>query len=190
MTDFDLYLASQSPRRRELLAQIGLRYRLLPVSVAEQHRLDESPQEYVERLARDKALAGNRLRAEDKPVLGADTIVVCDDLILEKPHDEADGKHMLRRLSGRTHQVMTAIALARGERCESRLVVTEVSFRHLSDAEIDSYWASGEPHDKAGAYGIQGLAGKFVSYLKGSYSAVVGLPLMETELLLRQFAPA
>jgi len=190
MTDFELYLASQSPRRRELLSQIDIRYRVLPVSVEEEHQPHEPPAAYVERLARAKAMAGNRLRSEDKPVLGADTIVVDGDQILEKPRDEADGKRMLRQLSGRTHLVMTAIAMAQGARCESRLVVTEVSFRRLSDAEIDGYWASGEPRDKAGAYGIQGRAGKFVSYLKGSYSAVVGLPLMETDLLLRQFAPA
>ncbi|NHI01147.1 nucleoside triphosphate pyrophosphatase [Oceanimonas sp. MB9] len=180
-----LYLASASPRRRELLAQLGVRFELVRPEVEERQRPDEDAAGYVQRLARDKALAGAALAPEPLPVLGGDTIVVVDGEVLEKPQDEAHGKAMLRRLSGRSHRVMTAMALARGEHCRSVLVTTEVTFRALSEADIDRYWHTGEPVDKAGGYGIQGLGGRFVSRIHGSYSAVVGLPLVETEALLR-----
>ncbi len=181
-----LYLASASPRRRELLAMLELPFELVLPRVEEQRRPDETATDYVQRLARDKALAGAAMAALPLPVLAGDTIVVVDGEVLEKPRDQADGKSMLRRLSGRSHQVMTAMALARQGQIEGILVTTEVSFRALSDGDIDRYWASGEPTDKAGGYGIQGLGGRFVARINGSYSAVVGLPLVETEALLRR----
>jgi len=119
------------------------------------------------------------------PVLGADTIVVLGDRVLEKPSDLLDAKDMLEALSGKVHQVMTAVALATPERCDVRLVTTNVAFRKLDEAEVEAYWRTGEPCDKAGAYAIQGIAGKFVSRIEGSYSAVVGLPLLETDLLIK-----
>ncbi len=181
-----LYLASASPRRRELLAMLELPFELVLPRVEEQRRPDETATDYVQRLARDKALAGAARAALPLPVLAGDTIVVVDGEVLEKPRDQADGKSMLRRLSGRSHQVMTAMALAWQGQTEGILVTTEVSFRALSDGDIDRYWASGEPTDKAGGYGIQGLGGRFVARINGSYSAVVGLPLVETEALLRR----
>ncbi len=181
-----LYLASASPRRRELLAMLELPFELVLPRVEEQRRPDETATDYVQRLARDKALAGAAMAALPLPVLAGDTIVVVDGEVLEKPRDQADGKSMLRRLSGRSHQVMTAMALTWQGRTEVVLVTTEVSFRELSDGDIARYWVSGEPTDKAGGYGIQGLGGRFVARINGSYSAVVGLPLVETEALLRR----
>ncbi|MDO2949940.1 Maf family protein [Aeromonas simiae] len=180
-----LYLASASPRRRELLTQLGYRFEVLKLEVPEQRQSGEKPQDYVCRLARDKALAGAAIAPAALPVLGADTIVVLGDRVLEKPSDLLDAKDMLEALSGRVHQVMTAVALASAGRCDVRLVTTNVAFRKLDEAEIEAYWQTGEPCDKAGAYGIQGIAGKFVSRIEGSYSAVVGLPLLETDLLIR-----
>lgn len=180
-----LYLASASPRRRELLTQLGYRFEVLKLEVPEQRQSGEKPQDYVCRLARDKALAGAAIAPVALPVLGADTIVVLGDRVLEKPSDLLDAKDMLEALSGRVHQVMTAVALASAGRCDVRLVTTNVAFRKLDEAEIEAYWQTGEPCDKAGAYGIQGIAGKFVSRIEGSYSAVVGLPLLETDLLIR-----
>lgn len=182
-----IYLASQSPRRRELLTQINVPFKVLTVAVEEQHQSGESPAQYVERLACEKARAGVAVAKTGHPVLGSDTIVVLDGAILEKPKDKHDAMRMLRALSDNKHQVMTAIALADNSRCFVERVTTEVSFRALSDAEIEAYWNTGEPADKAGAYGIQGIAGKFVSNINGSYSAVVGLPLMETDRLIRRF---
>ncbi|MDP5293164.1 nucleoside triphosphate pyrophosphatase [Oceanimonas sp. CHS3-5] len=181
-----LYLASASPRRRELLAQLGVSFELVRPEVEERQQPNEAAADYVKRLAQDKALAGAALAPQPLPVLGGDTIVVVDGEVLEKPRDEAHGKAMLRRLSGRTHEVMTAMALATGSGCEAVLVTTEVTFRALSDADIERYWQTGEPADKAGGYGIQGLGGRFVSCIHGSYSAVVGLPLVETEALLQR----
>ncbi|AEY00577.1 Maf-like protein yceF 2 [Oceanimonas sp. GK1] len=181
-----LYLASASPRRRELLAQLGVCFALVRPEVEERQQPGEAAFDYVQRLARSKALAGAALAPQPLPVLGGDTIVVVDGEVLEKPHSEAHGKAMLRRLSGRTHEVMTAMALAGGAGCEVVLVTTAVTFRELSDADIDRYWRTGEPVDKAGGYGIQGLGGRFVSRINGSYSAVVGLPLVETEALLHR----
>lgn len=180
-----LYLASASPRRRELLTQLGYRFEVLKLEVPEQRQSGEKPQDYVCRLARDKALAGAAIAPAALPVLGADTIVVLGDRVLEKPSDLLDAKDMLEALSGRVHQVMTAVALASAGRCDVRLVTTNVAFRKLDEAEVEAYWQTGEPCDKAGAYGIQGIAGKFVSRIEGSYSAVVGLPLLETDLLIR-----
>lgn len=183
-----LFLASASPRRRELLAQIGVPFSLLDVSVDEMPSPTESPEAYVERVARDKALAGLAGIGEgDSYVLGADTSVVLDQRILGKPVDRADGLAMLAALSGRTHRVMTAVALASRTACEVRVVISEVTFRTIEEAEAERYWDSGEPQDKAGGYAIQGWGAVFVSQLHGSYSAVVGLPLCETAQLVDAF---
>lgn len=182
-----LYLASGSPRRRELLTQLGLRFERLSTEVEEQKRPDEQAEAYVRRLAREKAQAGVVVATRDLPVLGADTIVVLNDAVLEKPVNEAAATEMLTKLSGQTHLVMTAIALADRKACLDCLVVTEVTFRTLTPEDIAAYIASGEPMDKAGAYGIQGSGGNFVRKINGSYHAVVGLPLVETAELLSHF---
>ncbi|WP_283011375.1 Maf family protein [Cronobacter turicensis] len=183
----DLYLASGSPRRQELLGMLGVTFERLVPGVEEQRAPQEAPQDYVTRLARDKARAGVALAARDLPVLGADTIVVLDGDVLEKPRDAAHAAEMLRRLSGQTHEVMTAVALADKQRVRERLVMTRVTFRALTARDIAAYVESGEPMDKAGAYGIQGLGGCFVRRIEGSYHAVVGLPLVETWELLSEF---
>jgi len=182
-----LYLASGSPRRRELLTQLGLRFERLSTQVEEKKRPDEAAEAYVRRLAMEKALAGVAVAEQDLPVLGADTIVVLNNEVLEKPLDEAGAAAMLAKLSGQTHQVMTAVALADRQQQLACLVTTDVTFRLLSKDDIATYIASGEPMDKAGAYGIQGLGGNFVRKINGSYHAVVGLPLVETAELLSQF---
>lgn len=186
-----LYLASQSPRRRELLHQIGVCHTVVNVAVAEFPQANESPRDYVQRLAAEKSRAGVCALGERAlpllPVLGADTLVVCDGLIMEKPCNADDCASMLRRLSGRNHQVLTAVALSDTDRTEVMLSVTEVTFRPLSEAEISAYWQTGEPQDKAGGYGIQGLGAVFVQELHGSYSGVVGLPIEATVELLRIF---
>ena len=185
-----LYLASGSPRRRELLTQIAVPFLTQIAPIDENALPGESPIAYVERLALTKAQAGLAALTDnaDAVVLGADTAVVLDGRILGKPTDRADALATLSDLSGRTHEVLTAVALVSRERQVSRVVTSQVTFRALSQAEIEAYWASGEPHDKAGCYGIQGLAAVFVSQLQGSYSAVVGLPLCETAALLAEFA--
>ncbi|KRW57482.1 Maf family protein [Pseudomonas sp. TTU2014-080ASC] len=185
-----LYLASGSPRRRELLTQIGVPFLPLISEIDESVQPGESAQGYVERLAREKAAAGLAKldQASDAVVLGADTAVVLDGRILGKPANREDALQTLAALSGRTHQVVTAVALINAQRLVSKVVVSEVSFRVLQPAEIETYWSSGEPRDKAGSYAIQGLASVFVSHLQGSYSAVVGLPLCETAALLGEFA--
>lgn len=184
-----LYLASGSPRRRELLSQIGVPFITHPAPVDERVLPGEDPLVYVERLARSKALAGLAALG-DAPgavVLGADTAVVLEGRILGKPADREEALTMLAALSGRSHRVLTAVALACTTRVATRVVTSHVEFRPLSQAEAQAYWASGEPRDKAGAYGIQGLAAVFVRQLQGSYSAVVGLPLCETAELLAEF---
>ncbi|MEZ1318975.1 Maf family protein [Pseudomonas fluorescens] len=184
-----LYLASGSPRRRELLAQIGVPFTAISADIDETPLNHESPSAYVERLARGKAQAGRRAVVADSAfcVLGADTAVVLDGKILGKPVDEVDACAMLMMLAGREHEVLTAIAVLDGERCESRVVRSLVRFRPVDRAQAAAYWASGEPRDKAGGYGIQGLGAVFVAGLSGSYSAVVGLPLCETAELLGRF---
>ena len=187
-----LFLASGSPRRRELLTQIGVPFQVVSASIDETPLSDECPAAYVERLARAKARAGREHLlglSVSAPfcVLGADTAVVLDDQILGKPVDEADALSMLMALSGREHEVLTAIAILAAERCETRVVRSRVSFRTISQQEAGQYWASGEPQDKAGGYAIQGLAAVFVAGLNGSYSGVVGLPVCETAELLGQF---
>ena len=181
MTHF--YLASQSPRRRELLAQIGAQFTVISSGVEEQRQSGESPSDYSARLAQEKAQAGAR-QYSDKPVLGADTIVVLDGQVLEKPASQQQGGEMLLRLSGQTHQVMTSVCVVFGDKSLRRLVATEVRFREIDASEAERYWHSGEPQDKAGGYAIQGLGAVFVEEIKGSYSAVVGLPLLETAQLL------
>lgn len=185
-----LYLASGSPRRRELLTQIGVPFLTQIAPIDENALPGESPLAYVERLARAKGHAGLAALADadGAVVLGADTAVVLDGRILGKPRDRADALATLQALSGRSHQVLTAVALVSRERQASQVVTSQVTFRPLTQAEIEAYWASGEPQDKAGSYGIQGLAAVFVSQLQGSYSAVVGLPLCETAALLAEFA--
>ncbi len=182
-----LYLASGSPRRRELLTQLGLQFERLMTHVEEQRQPDEAAEAYVRRLATDKARAGVAVAPQDLPVLGADTIVVLNGEVLEKPQDAAHAAEMLSKLSGQTHQVMTAVALADSQRELDCLVTTDVTFRKMTAQEISHYIASGEPMDKAGAYGIQGLGGNFVRKINGSYYAVVGLPLVETSELLNHF---
>ena len=187
-----LYLASGSPRRRELLTQIGVPFLTHSAPIDESSLPGEWPVAYVERLACAKAQTGlDALAAiQGVVVLGADTAVVLDGRILGKPADRDEALATLTALSGRSHEVMTAVALVSRERMVSRVVSSQVTFRPLSRAEIEAYWASGEPQDKAGCYGIQGLAAVFVSQLQGSYSAVVGLPLCETAALLKEFAIA
>jgi septum formation protein len=185
-----LYLASSSPRRRELLTQIGLPFHIVPASIDETPEPGESAHAYVERLARGKALAGLNFLAQraDVCVLGADTAVVLDGRILGKPTDRDDALAMLQALSGREHEVLTAVAVADRDRCEARVVSSRVAFRAVSAEEAERYWETGEPQDKAGGYAIQGLAAVFVSRVEGSYSAVVGLPLCETSALLADFS--
>jgi septum formation protein len=180
-------LASMSPRRRELLAQIGVPHTVVAAHVDESLLPDESPADYVARLARLKA-ATVRQRGENLPVLAADTTVVLDGAVYGKPADRAEGLAMLAALAGRTHQVLTAVALVMGAGSGAALRVncSSVTFRDISREEREAYWATGEPRDKAGGYAIQGYGGVFVAALNGSYSAVMGLPLCETAELLRQ----
>ena len=182
-----IYLASGSPRRQELLTQLGVAFEKIVPGIEEQRRSQESAQQYVTRLAREKAQAGVAMVNEGLPVLGADTIVILNGEVLEKPRDAAHAAEMLGKLSGETHQVMTAVALADRQNTLDALVVTDVTFRVLSEHDIAGYVACGEPLDKAGAYGIQGLGGCFVRKINGSYHAVVGLPLVETYELLSNF---
>lgn len=183
-----IYLASASPRRQELLKQIAIDFEQFIVDVDESALADESPHEYVARVAQLKAHTANGLTENPWPILAADTIVVNDNQILGKPKDQADAVAMLQSLSGKTHQVKTAIAVMCQGQSLCQVVTTKVVFRQLSQAEIVDYWLTGEAADKAGAYGIQGIAGKFVESIEGSYSAVVGLPLLETERLLNQLS--
>lgn len=179
-------LGSASPRRRELLNQIGVTHTVRSADIDETPRPHEAPEVYVLRMALEKARA---VLSHDPslPVLGADTAVVADGLILGKPRDEADGLAMLRQLGGRSHQVLTAVALVEPGREMTRLSVSHVAFRTMSAAEMVAYWRTGEPADKAGGYGIQGYAAAFIEHLEGSFSGVMGLPLFETAALLREF---
>ena len=184
----DIFLASQSPRRRELLQQIGVGYELLPVEVDETRLAGESPEDCVQRLALAKARAGRETVPAGcaQPVMGADTLVVSGAEVLGKPADRTAALEMLLRLSGATHQVMTAVALA-GDREAVCMSTSHVTFRTLTVAECEAYWESGEPRGKAGAYAVQGKAALFISRLEGSYSGVMGLPLYETATLLKDF---
>ncbi|GAB4359754.1 MAG: nucleoside triphosphate pyrophosphatase [Gammaproteobacteria bacterium] len=182
-----IYLASQSPRRRELLRQIGVSFETLAVEVDERPLANEPAEDFVRRLALEKARAGRRQISGEVPVLGADTAVVVEGAILGKPADRQEALAMLDALSGRTHRVLTGVALVSGTHEAFRMSETAVTFRTLSAREREAYWASGEPADKAGAYALQGLAALFVTRIEGSYSGVVGLPLYETGELLREF---
>lgn len=179
------YLASKSPRRRELLLQMGYRFELLPADIPETPMPDEDARAYALRIATEKASAARPPRP--LAVLGADTDVVLDGEILGKPRAQADALGMLLRLAGRTHEVYSAVAVRFEDRTETALSVTQVLFGEISEAEAKAYWASGEPADKAGAYAIQGLGARFVREIRGSYSGVVGLPLYETCALLAKF---
>lgn len=194
-----IYLASRSPRRRELLTQIGVLFDSLPFRAEERAdpAVDETPlpresaPDYVSRLARTKSLHGLALvtlrRRLQQPVLAADTALEIDGEIIGKPRNAADATAILQRLSGRSHRVLTGIALAHEERLGSALSISEVRFRALEAEEIRRYVASGDPMDKAGAYGIQGRAALFIEHIAGSYSGIMGLPLCETGQLLRAF---
>ena len=187
-----LYLASQSPRRRELLQQIEISFEILSIDVPEEQIPAESPHDYVTRVAKAKATAGWQADARrlDIPVLGADTAVIIDGHILGKPKDEQDAIHILKSLSGREHQVLSCIALALADKIQTVISITNVKFRKLDEAEIAAYIATNEPFDKAGAYAIQGKAAAFIEKIEGSYSGVVGLPLFELQQLLKGFLSA
>jgi len=189
--DFQIYLASQSPRRQELLQQIGVRFELIDAEVDESTFPSRTPQEFVLTLAQAKAKAGYECISSEnrplKPVLGADTCVVIDNEIMGKPANKPDALRMLSRLSGSTHWVYTGVALYYDGEMNTRISESSVTFATLQPGQIESYWASGEPADKAGAYAIQGRAAAFITQMNGSYSGVVGLPLFETvQLLLKQ----
>jgi septum formation protein len=193
-----VYLASRSPRRRELLAQIGVRYNLIlfrsrpeaQEEINEEALPGETPQAYVDRIARAKADAGWRRMAQrnlpQAPVLAADTTVALDGAILGKPTDRAHAAQMLASLSGRRHEVLTAVAMQYGNVLETMLSTSEVAFKPLSAEEIRQYVATGEGDDKAGGYAIQGRAARFIVELRGSYTGVMGLPLYETGQLLER----
>ena len=197
-----LYLASRSPRRRELLTQIGVAFDTLffrggareDAEVDETPHPGEAPRVYVERVARAKAEHGVGIVAQRKLrpqlVLAADTTLEFEGAVIGKPVDAADAVAILNRLSGQVHRVLTAVAVADAQRLEAVVSISEVRFATLDAATIRRYVASGEPMDKAGSYGIQGTAGAFVEHLAGSYSGVMGLPLYDTLALLRRFNPA
>ncbi|CAH6783250.1 nucleoside triphosphate pyrophosphatase YhdE [Vibrio chagasii] len=194
-----LVLASGSPRRKELLSQLGYEFSVLVTDVEECKHTQETAEEYVKRLSLDKALAALSLLAakpseeqqgasgSDTVVLGSDTVVVSQGQVLEKPADFSDSKRMLLQLANGRHQVMTAVSVVSQEKQKTEIVITDVWFKPLSEKEIEQYWQTGEPCDKAGSYGIQGLGGRFVTRIEGSYYAVVGLPLFETDQLLQEF---
>lgn len=198
-SDKRVYLASRSPRRRELLRQIGVGFELLLLredprrgaDVDETPRHAESPGDYVLRIARTKAEIAARQVVQRglplHPALAADTTVVLDDRVIGKPEHAGHAERILSGLAGREHSVMTAVAVCMGNRVECRLSLSSVEFRALSAAEIRRYIASGEPFDKAGAYAIQGRAAAFVTRISGSYSGIMGLPLAETAELLQKF---
>lgn len=196
--DKKIYLASKSPRRRELLRQIGIDFELLLLrsdgprgaDVTEEVLPGEAPAVYVARVAREKAAYAHSLQFRrhltPRAVLSADTTVTIDGEILGKPANPNEAKAMLRRLSGRTHQVLTSVAVHHADFTGQVTQVSDVRFCHLSEAAIDAYCATQEPYDKAGGYGIQGLAAQFIEHIEGSHSGIMGLPLFETVQLLRQ----
>lgn len=183
-----IYLASRSPRRRELLQQMAVDFAVISAQTDESVQPDETPKNYVQRIAREKAQAGlsslNGL--ETRPVLAADTAVIVDGQIFGKPVNDGDARRMLKQLSTKTHQVMTAVALAFNGDIKQALSVSEVRFASLSEADIDWYLATGEGQDKAGSYAVQGLAALFIEEIRGSYSGIMGLPVWETGQLLKQ----
>lgn len=181
---FKLILASQSPRRRELLKQITSDYQVDVADIDETPVADEPAHEYVVRLAIAKAQAVWQRRGDQIPVLGSDTTVAVDDHILGKPLDNTEALAMLQRLNGRSHEVLTAVALVGPQGVQYKLSCTTVTFANISESALAAYVASGEPLDKAGSYGIQGHAGLFISHIAGSFTGVMGLPLFETSQLL------
>ncbi|WP_448553196.1 Maf family protein [Thalassotalea montiporae] len=193
MTQPELILASQSPRRKALLSQLGYQFSCLPADIDESVLADESASDYVHRLAIAKAQTAlaaaqeKQLSQGELVVLGSDTTVVFDNHILGKPESFEDFVSMMTMLSGERHQVLTSIAAVSETEVQAQVIVTDVWFKQLSSKEISDYWQTGEPQDKAGGYGIQGIGGQFVSKLDGSFFAVVGLPLYETSLLLNKF---
>ena len=184
-----LHLASKSPRRSELLARLGLPFGVLELDIPEHRQPGEPAEDYVRRVAREKAGAGllKVVSVPDAIVLGADTEVILDDEVFGKPVDATDAAAMLRRLSGRTHQAISAVSLVSAAREAQAVSISEVTFAALDEATIDRYLASGEWEGKAGAYAIQGLAATFITHLSGSQTGVMGLPLYETSRLLRDF---
>lgn len=181
-----LVLASASPRRAELLTQLGIPHEVLPAHIDESLRAEESPKGYVVRMAREKARAVAASLAVARPVLGADTSVVLEGKVLGKPRDRRHAARMLSCLSGQRHQVLSAVAVVRGSQSHEALQVSEVTFKPLSEQEIAAYLETGEADDKAGAYAIQGRAAAFIQHLDGSYSGVMGLPLYQTCQLLER----
>jgi septum formation protein len=181
-----LILASQSPRRKELLSQLGYQFQTISADIDESIIENELPRDYVLRLAIEKAKAVAQNQSTDCLVLGSDTSVIFEQHILGKPESLEDCCKQLLMLSNNTHQVLTAIAVVRNNKVYSAIISTDVTFKTLSIEEIQRYWHTGEPRDKAGSYGIQGIGGQFVTQIKGSYSAVVGLPLYETAKLLAE----
>jgi septum formation protein len=185
MTAEGIVLASASPRRRELLAQIGVSFEVIPAHIDETVRAEESPEVYAQRMAREKALAIAQRQSCGRVVLGADTAVVVDDQVLGKPEDTAQAEAMLRTLAGRSHRVLSAVAVVSGEQVLEALNITRVTFAPLDDRWIRAYVKTGDPMDKAGAYGVQGKAGEKIARIEGSFYGVMGLPLFETAELLR-----
>ena len=188
LTAPDLLLASASPRRSDLLKQMGVNFSVLAVDIDESRCGGESPVDYVSRLAIEKAQAGFSRQNGQLPSLGADTVVVFDGQIFTKPVDQEQARTMLMALSGKQHSVFTAVAINNGTDTTMAVSETRVKFRTISESECLIYWQSGEPEGKAGGYAIQGRGGIFVEKLEGSYSGVVGLPLAETEQLLKMFS--
>jgi septum formation protein len=184
---FDLILASASPRRVDILNQIGVRFSVAPADINESQLINESSAEFVCRLASQKAKTGYNSQIGSQSVLGADTLVLCDEQIFGKPKDYADSKRMLSQLSGRAHKVISAVAINNGVESAVLMSETSVIFRIISEQEFLNYWSTGEPVGKAGSYAIQGLGSIFVESIQGSYSGVVGLPIAETCRLLRHF---
>jgi len=188
MTFPAIYLASRSPRRRELLQQIAVDFAVINSDIDETVQRDETPLDYVRRIAIEKAEAGKALLldADPKPVLAADTSVVLNNVIFGKPLNDADARRMLKQLSGQVHQVLTAVALAFDGQTRCQVSTNEVRFCELSEADIDWYLQTGEGRDKAGSYAVQGLAALFIESIQGSYSGIMGLPIRETGQLLMQ----
>jgi len=180
----DIILASASPRRAELLSQIGISYQIQAVDIDESSLPNETPEALVQRLAREKSCA---VKNAQIPVLGSDTLGVLDGELLVKPLDYEHAYSMLSKMSGRWHEILTAVAITHSGETKLKLNRNRVLFRQISNEEILAYWKSGEPQDKAGAYAIQGLGACFIERIEGSYSGIMGLPLFETSQLLEQF---
>ena len=186
-SEYDLILASASPRRRQLLDQIGVRYKTVNPDIDESRQRGETRLDYVQRLALEKSLAGHNFPESNMPTLGADTIVCCDEEVFGKPTDAEHFRYMLKTLSQRTHRVLSAVAITDQHKKSVLVAETKVRMRKISDEEIESYWLTGEPVGKAGGYAIQGYGAVFVDHIAGSYTGVVGLPLTETNRLLHDF---